>query len=347
MSRLFGQARPHGPLDVWALRLRGLTLLAVVAVVAAVWVYKPFKSDDKGFTIDVSAPSFADGVAVGTAVQMRGFLVGEVTAIDASNPSAEVVTLHVDNQFQDQFTSAAEVRYASRTLFGSDAIDVVPSPGGEPLIPGATLAFTDAIADYTITSTVRRVGRTTIPVLTPRLSEIIKQASADATQLAPFLTAGIAILNGVYRGQTTPLEQTLPPVADVLEGFGSTMPQILETFYLMIDNQRYNDQVYVGKVNNMLDAFSQMIGGAGKFVGGAEGFGNVLDLINAYVGPLHYAIRGVTADQIAQLIERADGAFVVQPGSDRVTLRADIDISVIPAVAIVAPQLLTTEGSGR
>lgn len=322
-------------------------MLAVVCVLVAVWVVKPFSSDDEGFSIDVSAPSFADGVVVGTDVEMRGFLVGEVTAIDVSNPAAEVVTLRVADRFRDQFTSALAVRYASRTLFGSDAIDVVPSSEGEPLAPGATVEFADAIADYTITSTVRRVGHTTIPVLTPRLSNIIKQASADATQLAPFLTAGIAALNGVYRGQTKPLQETLPQLANVLEGFGSAMPQILEAFYLMIANPRYNDQIYVGKVNGMLDAFSQVIGGAGKLVSGAEGFGPVLDLVNAYVGPLHYAIRGVTAEQIAQLIERTDGAFVKQPGSDRVTLRADVDITSIPAVAAAVPRLISDDGGSR
>ena len=62
----------------------------------------------------------------------------------------------------------------------------------------------------------QRAGGFTLPVLTPKLTELVNEASDVAIRMAPFLTAGLVAMQTMERGNITALTRQMPMIADEL-----------------------------------------------------------------------------------------------------------------------------------
>ena len=195
---------------------RGIVATAVLAAVVTLVAVNPFARGDDTAEFSIVAPAMPDGVQKGTPVDMRGETVGEVCNVDNSQAGSTRIGLCIKTTAMGALTPDTAASFVSRNLFGSDALRLIPAPGQGRLAAGATLMLAQPPADYTITAAVRSAGGFTLPVLTPKLTELVNEASDVAIRMAPFLTAGLVAMQTMERGNITALTRQMPMIADVV-----------------------------------------------------------------------------------------------------------------------------------
>lgn len=332
-----------------SLRLRGLVAVALAVAlavgIAAVVITTPFSGDDGMVQFSITAPSVPDGIQEGIPVDVRGETIGTVCGLDISRTDETRLDLCVRQSEMGELTQDAAVSFVSRNLFGSDALRLTPDDAGSGVRAGSVIALSQAPADYTMTATVRSAGSFTLPVLTPELSDLLKQVSDTSIRLAPFLTAATITLQTMQRGQTVRLRTLLPTMADALDGMGVAGAGTVSGFENAMTTPNFADHAYVNRVLSMIGDIGDLFGGLGTLFNGMIGFGSVLDLVTAFASPLNTAFRGVTPGQVSTLLDHANGAFHTDPTTGKMVLSTEVNLDLVPAVS--NPLSALVSGGGR
>ncbi len=80
-----------------------------------------------------------DGVGEATPVRLHGLTVGEVVDHRPHGPGRQLITLSVDDERFGELSDELDVRFISGTVFGSTAVELVPTGSGDPLRPAEVL----------------------------------------------------------------------------------------------------------------------------------------------------------------------------------------------------------------
>lgn len=314
------------------LRRRGVLAVALVMLVAVAIAVNPFAGSDDTAEFAIRAPSLPDGVQAGTPVDIRGETVGTVCGLDLSRADQTEVTLCVRREALGELTNATEVSFASRNLFGSDALRLTPTGTGTALSDGGVITLAQAPANNTMTAAVRSAGGFTLPVLTPELSELLKQVSETTIRLAPFLTAATVTMQTLQRGQSVRLSTLLPVAADAVDGIAEAGAGAVTSLETILTNPLLADHGYTARVESMIGDIGDLFGGLGTLFNGMAGLGGALDLVTAFTTPLTTSLAGVDPARLGRLIDRLDGALRVGPDG-KTTLAVSVDLNIVPGIA--------------
>lgn len=328
------------------LRIRGLLTVAAIVAIVALLVVQPFSGDDGMVEFDIVAPSVPDGIQNGVPVDVRGETIGTVCDLDISRPDSTRLTICAQGDHLGELTDDSQVGFVSRNLFGSDAVRLSPATTGRAVGPGSVITLAAPPADNTMTAVMRSAGGVTLPVLTPELSDLLKDLSDTTIRLAPFMTATTVALQTLQRGQTARIRTLLPGATDAFDGVAVAGASAITGLETTLTNPLLADHAYTASVTSMIGDIGDLFSGLGALFNGMSPFGATLDLVNAFTTPLGTALRGVTPAQLAELIDRFGGAFHTDPRTGRTTLSTEVNLDLVPGFSTPMSQLLARSGAG-
>lgn len=328
------------------LRVRGVVAVLVVAAVVAVALVNPFAGDDRTATVSIVAPTVPDGVQDGIPVDLRGETIGTVCGLDISDPTVTRMDLCVADSSIADLTTDVRVSFASRNLFGSDAVRLTPTPSGTPLASGDTIAMATSPADHTITAAVRSAGSFTLPVLTPELTELLGDVSDTTIRMTPFLTTATLALQTVQQAEPAPVRTLLPTTADAVDGAGDAGAGAVTALETLVNTEWLLDRPYVGRVHTMIGDIGSLFSGLGLLFTGAGPLGSALDLVTAVTTPLDGALSGVTPGQVGLLIDRFGDVFHADSATGRTTISVSANLDVVPGVSAPLGLLVARAAAG-
>ncbi|MBF6076392.1 Mce family protein [Nocardia beijingensis] len=312
------------------LRLRGLALLAALAVLAvAVWhTTEPARADLAGF--DLLMTGIGDGVGTHTPVRLRGMTIGSVEAIEPIGPDRQRVRVGVAAPRLSELSTTMQTRFVSANVFGSTALELVPMPGGAPIAAGGTLDLGDRVDNFTVTRILRDSGRAVADVLTSRMTTSLENAASLTDAVAPMLTSALLLARTWQRARPGPLADLLRQSADVAEGVGAFTPSALSILTALASVTELDDELRTRQASDTISEVSNLVFAfAGQLVGALGPTSQAVDMLLDLVVPLDRAMRGVTPGQLHDLATGIDGAL--HRRDDRVVLDVEVLIAAVPA----------------
>lgn len=323
------------------LRLRGIAVLVIVALVLA-GTWQATRPDRGGqFEFTVTADGLGDGVSAETAVRLRGLDIGSVVAVEPIGPQRQLVTLSVDESEATELTTELDTRFVSSNVFGSTAFELIPRPGGRPVSPGDRIDL-GGVPDHTVTTVLRDSGRLLLDVVTTELSDALT-SSADLTrQMAPLLAAALLVMQNVARTQNRPLADVLPRTADVSEGVAAAAPSLINVLHAIASVEELEDEARTREAAATITEVSNLVLGlSGNLAGSLRPLAGTVDMLLDLLIPLNRSLSGVRPDQVGRLVDGADG--VLHRDGDRVALGVDVTLESFPAFRV---PLEITRGGG-
>ncbi|MGK8522607.1 Mce family protein [Nocardia asteroides] len=312
------------------LRTRGVVLLAALVVLAtAVWrTLEPGRENLAGFDIVLTA--IGDGVGTDTAVRLRGMTIGSVLAIEPLGSDRQRVRVGVAAPRLAELSTAMHTRFVSANVFGSTALELVPMPGGDPLVAGAVLDLGDRVDDFTVTRILRDSGHAVANLLSSRMSASLANAATLTEAVAPMLTSALLLARTWQRAQPAPLSELLRKSADVTEGVAAFTPSALSILTALASVTELDDDLRTRQASDTISEVSNLVFAfAGELVGALGPTSQAVDMLLDMVIPLDRAMRGVTPRQVRDLTAGVDGALRHRDG--QVVLDVELLIAAVPA----------------
>ncbi|TWS22365.1 MCE family protein [Tsukamurella sputi] len=206
---------------------RGIAvILAALLVGLAFWAVRAIvTTPPKSLTLVVR--NVAPGVAPGTAVEMDGLRVGEVTDIVDRGAGRLGVAMRLNGAADDLVTDAVKVSYAAGNTFGITVVALTPGRGGRVLASGASWEPMSAPDDSTMASLLRSLSTMERESFRPHMAQLISQLDTTTRQFLPFLGAVGAIAEANADTQRIPTSQTLPTIAATLKALDASSRQML------------------------------------------------------------------------------------------------------------------------
>lgn len=184
-------------------------VLCLVVVAAVVKVSDLFGGRAPGLiSVVIDTPYVGEGVAKGTAVVLHGVKVGEVTGV-ASLPAGGV---QLDADLRSGpvtgLTNTMDIDFRPVNYFGVTGINLVASPGGQPLRDGMRINKVPK-GNFTLQALLYRFGELSTGVLTPQLISVIDRSTRYLDALDPLLESMLIVANAVAGVQTVSTAQLL------------------------------------------------------------------------------------------------------------------------------------------
>ena len=331
MSAAPRENRPLGPTRA-GLRIRGLAVLVVVAVIVAGTWYSMRADRDGQFQFTVTADGLGDGVSQDTAVRLRGTDIGNVVDVEPIGAHRQLVTLSVDTDDAHLLSTSLNTRFVSANVFGSTAFELIPRPGGGPVTPGARIDL-GAVPDHTVTTVLRDSGRLMLDVVTTELSDAL-HSSADLTnQMAPLLAATLLVMQNIARTQDEPLAEVLRKGADITEGLEAVTPSMLGVLHDIAAVEELDDDARTRQASETITEVSNLVLAlSGNLATSLQPLDGTVDMLLDLLIPLNHALSGVRPDHVSRLIDGVDG--VLHRDGDAVSLGVDVVVESFPAFQI-------------
>lgn len=313
----------------WGLRLRGIGVIVVVALVlAGAWqITRPDRDGQIEFS--VRAARLGDGASTDTAVRLRGMSIGSVVGVQAQGPNLQLVTLSVDEDRVGELSTAMHTRFVSSNIFGSTALELIPMPGGQAIGPSTVLDLGE-VGDYTVTTVLRDSGRLLLDVVTTRLSDSIDSSVALTEQMAPLLASALLVARTVARARNMSLSELLPKLADVSEGTAVFTPAALRTLHALASVEELDDEFRTRQASDTITEVSNLVLAlSGTVVGALGPTSDAVDMLLDLIIPMNRSLSTVTPDQVVRLTDGLDGAL--HKSDDKVLLGVDVLVETFPA----------------
>lgn len=308
---------PRGP-NRTGLRLRGLAAVLIVVALAAGWVhFRPEPRDQVGLTLLTT--TIGDGVEPGTPVRLRGMQIGEITSSDRDRR----LVVRIDGPRLAELSTTVQTRFVSANVFGSTALELVPAPGGRPLVAGDVLDLGDRPGNFTVTGIMRDSGRAVAEVLTARLSESVENSAALADAGTGMVSAAVLVLRAWQGTEHLPVAELIPKLAGMTEGFTAFGPPSLGILHALSSVAELDDDARTRQASDTISEVSNLVFAfAGEIVGALGPMAQFVDMLLDVVIPMNHSMRAVTPDQLRRLLDGIGGALHQRDG--RTVLDTDI-----------------------
>ncbi|RMI30045.1 MlaD family protein [Nocardia stercoris] len=323
---------------------RGSRILGTCAIVLAVaagagWKAMPHSAPADRIDIALVVDHVGEGIAAGTDVRLDGVRVGTVSAVDLAARGTRRIELALRRSQLFGLTDAVTADYAPGNLFGISTLDLHANPGGTELREGTAVDLTGAaanrVADATLSALLTSTGKLTDDVLTPQLTEVLRQVSHDVTAFTPLLQAIGATVRAAVETQQLPPSYLLDRFGSALTGLPSILTGGLtilksdyENKYLASpDHIRDYGGLWVGVQDQLLPVLKQLLDAAQPEFG---------DLVPVAAAPLRQVAAAVStpqrsAGQLSELLDRVGRSFHDTP--DGPVVDADVNLDVVPGLA--------------
>lgn len=319
---------------------RGVAAILVLILAAtAIWAVRAILTTPPK-TVTLVVRSVAPGVGPGTAVEMDGLRVGEVTDVVDRGAGRLGVAMRFNGAADDLVTDAVDVAFAPGNTFGITVVALTPGRGGRPLASGASWEPLSAPDDGTMASLLRSLSTMERESFRPHMAQLIAQMDTTTRQFLPFLGAVGAIAEANADTQRIPTSETLPTIATTLGALDSSVKRMLPGLRALWSWTGPDTPGYPERQKATISAFAYDFSPALAALLSAP---NVAALTEVLVPVRELATRAVTsfpdADrngrQLEELIERIRRSMP-DNGSGPV-LNLDVTFQQFPAIASLLP----------
>ncbi|MGX9297326.1 MlaD family protein [Tsukamurella paurometabola] len=321
---------------------RGIaTILAVVLAAGTFWAVRALVSTPPK-TLTLVVRSVAPGVGPGTAVEMDGLRVGEVTDIVDRGAGRLGVAMRFNGAADDLVTDTVRVAFAPGNTFGITVVALTPGPGGRVLASGAAWEPTATPDDGTMASLLRSLSTMERESFRPHMAQLIAQLDTTTRQFLPFLGAVGAIAEANADTQRIPTADTLPTIAATLSALDASTKRMLPGLQALWSWTGPDTPGYPERQKATIDVFANDFSPAlAALLSGP----NVKALTEVLVPVRELATRTVASfpdaarngRQLEELIERVRRSMP-DTGSGPV-LNLDVTFQRFPAIASLLPPL--------
>ena len=310
-----------------ALRLRGLAIVAVIAVVAVtLTAYSQGKFSDR-FTVWIDAATVGEGLAPGAEVKLHGFAIGTVSRIDTIGFGHQQLELSLDRRQAEHLTDNVIARYTSSNVFGSTAIELVNRGGGNPLAEDSTLHIGENSANATVTSVFRKAGQLTRILDTEDVDRLFDLLITNTETLGPTTRAFFETARMLADYQRAPVAEYVRIGGDVATGVAELTPPAVDLIAQLLDTS-----AYFGETSNQDRTNKAIYGLADQALAplatilrdNSVDLSTIVSTVLDLVIPIAASIGSVapTYNRVPELLDRIDGAFPVVDG--RVQLQLEL-----------------------
>ncbi|MET9326175.1 MlaD family protein [Tsukamurella sp. NPDC003166] len=319
---------------------RGIAaILATVLLGTGFWLVRSIVSTPPK-TLTLVVRDVAPGVGPGTAVEMDGLRIGEVTDVTDHGSGRLGVALRLNGAADDLVTDAVKVAFAPGNTFGITVVALTPGRGGRVLARGASWAPLGTPDDGTMASLLRSLSTMERESFRPHMAQLIAQADTTTRQFLPFLGAIGAIAEANADTQRIPTAQTLPTIAATLGSLDTSMKRMLPGLRTLWEWTGPDTPGYPKRQHDTIQAFAYDFAPALAALLSAP---NVAALTEVLVPVRELATRATTSfpeaarngRQIEELIERIRRSMP-DNGSGPV-LNLDVTFQRFPAISSLLP----------
>ncbi|MCA0155446.1 MlaD family protein [Tsukamurella sp. M9C] len=319
---------------------RGIAAVLVVVLAATtIWAVRAIMTTPPK-TLTLVVRNVAPGVGPGTAVEMDGLRVGEVTDIVDRGAGRLGVAMRFNGAADDLVTDAVKVAFAPGNMFGITVVALTPGRGGRALTSGASWEPLSAPDDGTMASLLRSLSTMERESFRPHMADLIAQLDTTTRQFLPFLGAVGAIAEANADTQRIPTSETLPTIASTLGALDSSVKRMLPGLRALWSWSGPDTPGYPERQKGTIDAISHDFSPALTALLSAP---NVAALTEVLVPVRELATRAVTSfpdaarngRQLEELIERIRRSMP-DNGSGPV-LNLDVTFQQFPAIASLLP----------
>ncbi|NMO00733.1 hypothetical protein HH308_05825 [Gordonia sp. TBRC 11910] len=316
-------------------------IVTAILVIGAVVVTAMLPDDNMHIAMHTDV--VAGGIEPGTAVVLNGDEIGQVASVRADGTKF-VVGLTINPAYRDRkdvLTSAMQVTYAPKNLFGIGAVELTAQPGGDPLSNDADF-YPDTPVDSTLTTLLRGLSDLQTEAFAPYVSDILSNANKATMGLLPVIGTVSELATEIADTQKLPTSVTMPQMAALLSGLNATTVAALPGLRSLMSWQAAQRPGFIDKANDGLGAaYSTLLPIINDILG--KDIGQTMPLVPALT-QIVARIQQSFPDsydnglEIAALIERIRRAMPA--GADgRPMLNVDVVLRGIPGVtaALTSP----------
>lgn len=321
---------------------RGIAaVLAVILAATAIWAVRAIVTTPPK-TLTLVVRNVAPGVGPGTAVEMDGLRVGEVTDIVDRGAGRLGVAMQFNGAADDLVTDAVKVAFAPGNTFGITVVALTPGRGGRTLASGASWEPLSAPDDGTMASLLRSLSTMERESFRPHMAQLISQLDTTTRQFLPFLGAIGAIAEANADTQRIPTSETLPTIATTLGALDTSVKRMLPGLRALWSWTGPDTPGYPARQTATIDSLAHDFSPALAALLSAP---NVAALTEVLVPVRELATRMVASfpdaarngRQLEELIERIRRSMP-DNGSGPV-LNLDVTFQQFPAIASLLPPL--------
>lgn len=320
----------------WSLRLRGVIVGVVLAVVAVlVTAYAQGKFADR-FVITIDAATLGEGLAPGAEVKFRGYGIGTVRRVQTVGYGHQQIELSLDRTQAAALTDNVSARFTSSNVFGSSAIELVNTGTGAPLRENSVLFIGENASNATVSGIFRRAARLTQVLDSDTVWRLFDVLIDNASALGPTVRSFFETAKVLATNQRAPLAHYLRIGGEVGTGFAVVTPSLVDVVLGVLDESEYFGDAAnrertkrslatldTGLLTSVTDLLRENNPDLAVILGG------VLDLvvpISASIGTVAPAYQRLPA-----LLEHMDQAFPVVDG--QVQLQLEVIVKTMPYLA--------------
>lgn len=318
-----------------ALRLRGtIAALALMLISGLLFSYsKGYFRDD--FELNIDAATLGEGLATGAEVKFRGLGIGKVTKIETLGYGHQLLELAIDRNQAGALTDNVSARFTSSNVFGSTAIELVNSGGGEQLREGKTLVIGENSTNATVTGVLRRASELTELFDSDAVRALLDTLASNSQGIGPILTSFFDLASLIADNQSRSVAAVIADGASVLQGASDVTEPVIHLIQGILDSADYlanpEAKERVRRAISGLD--KELLKKVGDLLSvNNANLASVIDAALDVALPIFISAGTIAPayNKLGTLLDRVDGAFPVIDG--KVQMQLDIILTDMPYV---------------
>lgn len=310
------------------LRIRGLIVAVVLALVGTVLYQTAQGTYDDTFRLTVIANTIGEGLAPGAEVKFHGLAIGSVKELESVGYNRQRMTVVLDPHQATALTTDTRARFTSSNVFGTAAVELVSDGNGPALRPNQTLVMSADVQAASITGLLRQGQKLSRSFDNPEFEHVIEVLRRHADIVEPLARAGSDLARIIADTDTMPVAQSLSVLASFVSGLGDALPVVGLSTNLLDGLTPLVGPGGIERTNLVFQQTGQLLVDVGRI--SAQHSTWIAQLVNAIMNvgvPASFAAGSLAPayDRLAGLVDRADGALTVVDGQVRLRTEVSLD----------------------
>ena len=310
------------------LRIRGLIVAVVLAVLGALLYQTAQGTFDDTFKLTVVANTIGEGLAPGAEVKFHGLAIGSVKDLESVGYNRQRMTVVLDPRQARALTTDTKARFTSSNVFGTAAVELVSDGNGPPLQSNQTLVMSADVQAASITGLLRQGQKLSRSFDTPDFDHVIEVLRRHADIVEPLARAGSDLAKIIADTNTMPVAQSLSVLASFVSGLGDALPVVGLAPDLLDGLTPLVGPGGIDRTNLVFRQTGQLLIDVGQIL--AQHNEWIVHLVNAIMNvgiPASFAAGSLAPayDRLSGLLDRADGAFTIVDGQLRLRTEVILD----------------------
>ncbi len=310
------------------LRIRGLVVAVVLAMLGIVLYQTAQGAYDGSFKLTVVANTIGEGLAPGAEVKFHGLAIGSVKELESVGYNRQRMTVVLDPHQAAALTTDTKARFTSSNVFGTAAVELVSEGNGPPLRSNQTLVMSADVQAASITGLLRQGQKLTRSFDTPEFDHVVEVLRRHADIVEPLARAGSDLAKIIADTDTMPVAQSLSVLASFVSGLGDALPVVGLSTNLLDGLTPLVGPGGIDRTNRVFQQTGQLLIDVGRI--SAQHNTWIVQLVNAIMNvgiPVSFAAGSLAPayDRLSGLIDHADNALTVVDGQVRLRTEVTLD----------------------